>query len=90
MYLQEEPTVELFRDFFHLNYRTELGPILNLVASPFRKGRMLVSLTPNFTVPLRIGTRLGSIVRILPLKMRILCRVTVLTGLPTHIHFRNG
>ena len=50
VYLQEEPTGELFRDFFHLN----------LVVSLFKSGRKLNSFMPNCTVTLRNGTRLGS------------------------------
>ena len=46
VYLQEEPTVELFRDFFHLNHRTEFsdGPNTEL-------GRMAVQKRKEVTFP---------------------------------------
>ena len=46
VYLQEEPSVELFRDFFHLNRRTEFsdGPNTEL-------GRMAVQKRKEVTFP---------------------------------------
>ena len=76
-YLQDEPTVELFRDFFHLNCRTELtdGPNTELGRIAFRKGRKSASLTPSFTVTPRSGTRLGFIAKTHLQLTKTLCRL---------------
>ena len=91
-YLQEEPTVDLFRDFYHLSRHTEFvdGPNTELGGFQFKREKMSAFLTPNIILIPRIGTRLGSIVETRLLLKRILCRVIVLTGLPTHIHSLKG
>ena len=92
VYLQEEPTVELFRDFFHLNARLNslTAPILNLAECRFRKGKKLIFLMPNITATPRIGIKHGSTAGTPLLLMKILCRVTVLTDSTMDIHCLSG
>ena len=88
VYLQEEPTVELFRDFFHLNRLLNFLTVLtlNLVEYRFRKGKKLTFLMLDITATPRIGIRHGSTAGTLHLLMKILCRVTVLTDSAMNIH----
>lgn len=67
-----------------------MGPILNLVEWQFRSGKMSASLTPSFIATPRTGIKLGFIAETRLQLMRILCRVTVLTGLETLIHLLRG
>ena len=90
-YLQEEPTVELFRDFFYLNRRTEFtdGPNNKLGGVSIWKRKDVNFPHANIIATPKTGIRLGSIAEILLQLAKILCRVIVLTGLPISIQFPN-
>ena len=78
-FFQEEPTVELFRDLFHLNRCTEFtdGSIRSWVAWRFRKGKRSHTLTPNCIATPKNGIRHGFTTRTPLLLKKIHCRVTV-------------
>ena len=90
-YLREEPTVDLFRDFFYLNRQTEFkdGPNTKLGGVSIQK-RKDVSFphAKHHTHPKDWNQTWFYWIR-LQLK-KILCRVIVLTGLPIHIHSLKG
>ena len=92
VYLQGEPTAELFRDFFHLNRRTEFvnGPNTELGGVSIQKRKEVEFLMPNCTAILRNGTRLGFTAEILLLKMKIPFHAIMITGFPTPILCRNA
>ena len=92
VYLQEEPTAELFRDFFHLNRRTEFvnGPNTELGGVSIQKREEVEFPHAKLHSDPKDWNQTWFYCRDTLLKMRILCRVTVLTGLLILIHFHNA
>ena len=91
-YLREEPTVDLFREFYYLNHQTKFTdrPSQDLGGVSIQKGkRSAFPMLSRIATP-KTGTKLGSIVKIHLQPVRILCRVTVTTGLVAHIHSPHG
>lgn len=66
------------------------APTLNLAGYQFKKGKKSIFLTPNTTATPRTGIKHRFTAGILLLKMKILFRVTVLTGSAMNIHCFNG
>ena len=86
VFFQEEPTVELFRDLFHLNRRTEFtdGSNTELGGVAFRKGKRSHTLTPNCIATPKNGIRHGSTAKTPPLLVRIPCLAFDRSGSATH------
>ena len=91
-YLQEEPSVELFRDLFHLNrvLNSLTALIPNWAVWPFRRGKKSPTLTSNSILTPRSGMQLGFIARIPPLTMKIPCLASVRNGSATLTLFHKG
>ena len=92
VYLQEEPSVELFREYFYLNRQNEFtnGPNLELGTISIQRRRDAIFLMLACRVTPRIGTRRGFIARI-PLRLtRIHCRVIILNVLTWTITFQKS
>ena len=92
VYLQQEPTVELFREFYYLNRQTEFtdGPSLELGDISIQRWKEATFQPPNCPVIPRTGTKLGFTAKTLLQKGKILCRVIVPTGLAISTLFQTA
>ena len=92
VYLQEEPTIELFRDFFHLNHRTEFsdGPNTELGGMAVQKMKEVTFPHPKLHSHPKEWNQTWFSAWIHPHLMKTPCRVTALNALATHILFLRG
>jgi hypothetical protein len=76
VYLQEEPSIDLFREYYYLNRQTEMtdGPSLELGGISIQRRR----------------DKLGSIAKTLLRRLKILCRVSAPAGSAPDIHSPTG
>ena len=89
-YLQQEPTVELFREYFYLNRQNECTNGSSLELGGISIQRRQGAVFPLIVLPShpKIGTKLGFIVRILLQQTRSLCQVIALAILTPSSPFR--